>query len=128
MVITGFVCFFQPENYFGLNPEMYTVLVLVCALVLDTILDNLVAVRIYGRSLGLHPAAILITALIGARMIGFTGLVLAAPVLATLRLLGRYITRKMFNIDPWLEPDVDLPPMEYPWISALNKIRHWLKI
>lgn len=127
LIVTGLVCYFQETNYFGLDASVYTLLIIVCAVLLDTTLDNLVSPRIFGSSLGLHPAAILVTALIGARMIGFTGLILAAPVLATLQFLGRYVIRKMFNIDPWLEPDVDVPPIEYPWVSVIQRVRSLLR-
>jgi hypothetical protein len=41
--------------------------------------------------------------------------VLAAPVLATILLLGRYVGRKMFDLPPW--PVVEAPPkkVEPPW-------------
>ena len=127
LVVTGLVCYFQASNYFGLDAPLYTLLIIVCAILLDTTLDNLITPRIFGNSLGIHPAAILVAALIATRMIGFTGLILAAPVLATLQFLGRYVIRKMFNIDPWLEPDVDLPPIEYPWVSLIQRLKSLLR-
>jgi hypothetical protein len=33
------------------------------------------------------------------------GVVIAAPFLATLRLAVRYIYRKMFDLDPWPDPE-----------------------
>jgi predicted PurR-regulated permease PerM len=127
LIVTGLVCYFQASNYFGLDAPLYALLIIVCAVLLDTTLDNMIAPRIFGSSLGLHPAAILVTALISTRLIGFTGLILAAPVLATLQFLGRYVIRKMFNIDPWLEPDVDLPPIEYPWVSLLQRLKSLIR-
>ncbi len=99
--VTGLVTFFQGQNYFGLLPWQYTVLVLVLCIVVDQIFDNLVSPRLVGQSLGVHPAAVLIAAFIAASLIGLIGLILAAPVLATLTLLGRYAARKMLDLDPW---------------------------
>lgn len=99
------VTLFQPENHFGLNSSQYTGLVVVVALVVDQVLDNLVAPRILGETLGVHPAAVLLAAIVALNLLGLVGVVLAAPVLATLTLVGRYILRKMLDLDPWPEPE-----------------------
>jgi H+/gluconate symporter-like permease len=52
-------------------------------------------------ALEVHPAAILVAALIGANLIGITGMILAAPVLATLQVLFRYMLSKLFDRNPW---------------------------
>jgi hypothetical protein len=44
---------------------------------------------------------VLVAALIAANLIGVVGVLLAAPVLASLNLIGRYTLRKMFDLDPW---------------------------
>jgi predicted PurR-regulated permease PerM len=127
LLVTGLVAYFQPGNYFNLQPEYYTALILVCAMLSDAIWDQLVAPRIMGQALGLHPAAIMVMAIISTQLIGLIGLVLAAPVLASLLLLGRYVSRKMLNMDPWLEPDMDTRTIEYPWVSLGNRVKSWLK-
>ena len=112
--VTVLVAFFQGGNYFGLIPLHYAILVVACALLLDQIFDNLIGPRIMGKSLGVHPAAVLVTAIICANLIGIIGLVLAAPVLASLKVLGRYITRKMLDLDPWADPKEEEKPHSHP--------------
>jgi predicted PurR-regulated permease PerM len=125
-LITALVTFFQAGNYFHLEPWAYTLMVLVICIVVDQIIDNLVAPRIIGQSLGLHPAAVMVVALISARLIGLVGLVLAAPVLATGKLIGRYALRKMFDQDPWPEPEGHTKPFAIPRIGRLyNRLRLW---
>ena len=126
-VVTFLVAFFQGENYFGLVAYQYAILVVVSAFILDQIFDNLVSPRLLGQALGVHPAGVLIAAIIAANLIGIIGLVLAAPVLATLRLLGRYIARKMFDLDPWPEPEARPPGavLEIPWARWLRRIKAW---
>ena len=58
-------------------------------------------------ALAVHPAAILVAALVGANLIGITGMILAAPVLATIQLLFRYVFRKLFDRDPWEGIDLE---------------------
>ena len=76
-------------------------LVLGCCLALNQVFDSYITPRVMGHTLGVHPAGVLIAAIIATDLIGLVGLVLAAPVLATVTLLGRYIIRKMLDMDPW---------------------------
>ncbi|MGD8455923.1 MAG: AI-2E family transporter [Anaerolineales bacterium] len=104
---TGVVAFFQlGGNYFGLEQFTYALIVVVAAVLLDQLFDGFVAPRILGSTLGVHPAAVLVTAIIAARILGFVGLLLAAPVLASLRLLLRYTVLKMLDQNPWSEPEI----------------------
>ena len=102
--ITAIVTFLQPSNYFGLQPIFFTLLVLVCCVILNQIVDNFIYPRLMGSRLGIHPAGILIAAIVVTDWIGLVGLLLAAPVLATITLLARYIGHKMFDMDPWNDP------------------------
>ena len=113
--VLGIVTFFQTSNYFGLEPLAYTLLVLGLCILVDQIFDYIVTPRIIGETLGLHPAGMLVAAIVAARWLGIVGLVLAAPVLATLMLMGRYVGRKMFDLPPW--PAQEEPPKkaEPPW-------------
>ena len=125
-LITALVTFFQPGNYFHMEPLYYTIMVLILCVLLDQIFDNLVSPRIIGQSLGLHPAAVLVVALLSARLIGLVGLLLAAPVLATVKLVGRYSIRKMFDMDPWPEPEGKTQPFGIPWMGRLyQRLRAW---
>lgn len=124
-IVMALVAIFQGSNYFGLQPIQYAVLVVALGLLLDQVMDNLVTPRILGQTLGVHPAAVLIAALIATNLIGIIGLVLAAPVLATMNLLGRYILRKMFDMDPWPPSDHVVQPVELPWVRLIRYIRKW---
>ena len=97
-------------NPFGLKNWVYTAIVVGMTVVIDQIIDNFVAPRIMARTLKVHPAAVLVTALIAASLLGILGVVIAAPFLATFTLLGRYTMRKMLDLDPWPEPETAPPP------------------
>jgi len=51
---------------------------------------------------------------------------LAAPVLATMKLLGRYVTRKMLDMNPWPTPEVTKWPATYPWVSWKQRLKNWI--
>jgi predicted PurR-regulated permease PerM len=103
--VTIIVTLVQGDNYFGLTPVIYTALVVAVALIVDQIFDNIVSPLIFGQALRIHPALLLLGALAAARLFGLIGLLLAAPVIATLKLVGSYTVRKMLDLDPWQELD-----------------------
>jgi predicted PurR-regulated permease PerM len=127
--ITFLVTFFQGANYFGLEPIYYSLLVIGISFTLDQIFDNLVSPRIMGQSLGVHPAAVLVAAIISASLIGIVGVVLSAPVLASLKLIGQYVAKKMFDQEPWSE---EHPPPSAETDRLLKKVwfrfRAWWRL
>jgi predicted PurR-regulated permease PerM len=121
------VAYTQGGNYFGMQPLFYGLMVVVICIVVDQILDQLVTPRFMGQTLGLHPAAVLVSAIVATNLIGIIGLVLAAPVLATITLISRYVLRKMLDLDPWPPSDVEIRPLEFPLRRWLYRLRAWLR-
>jgi predicted PurR-regulated permease PerM len=127
--VLGLVTFLQPGNYFGLAPWQFTLLVLAAAVIVDQIFDNLISPRVFGQTLGIHPAAVLIAAIVMANLIGLLGLILAAPTVATLKLLGRYVMRKMLDIDPWPLVRPQERVISSPaHVRILRRLRAWYKM
>jgi len=123
-VVMGVVTFFQPFKPFDLNPLLYTVIVVVITLSVDQVIDTLITPRIMARTLKVHPAAVLVAALIAANLLGLLGVVIAAPFLATILLLGRYVMRKMFELDPWPPVETELQPsVGMEWIARIKRLR-----
>ncbi|HEX6270622.1 MAG TPA: AI-2E family transporter [Anaerolineales bacterium] len=126
-VVMGLVTFLQPFKPFGLNPLLYTAIVVIAALIVDQIMDNLVTPRIMARTLKVHPAAVLVAALIAANLLGLLGVVIAAPFLATIMLLGRYVMRKMFDLDPWPPIETELhPSVGMEWVARIKQLQRSL--
>lgn len=125
-VVLALVTLFQGGNYFQLQPFYYALLVIALSLIMDLVYDNLVSPRIMGKSLGVHPAAVLVVAIIAANLIGLIGLLLAAPALASFTLVGRYIVQKMFDRDPWADMQIPIEPMGFPALGKLaGNFSHW---
>jgi predicted PurR-regulated permease PerM/GNAT superfamily N-acetyltransferase len=99
------VALFQMDNWLGLAPTTYTIVVAAAALLLQQIEANVLGPRIMSRHLRLNPAALILATFIGASLAGVPGLLLAGPMLATLRLFGRYFYAKLFDLPPW--PDLE---------------------
>jgi len=122
-VVLGLVSYFQVGNIFGLSPLGFTLLVIVVAVLIDQVFNNLINPRVMATALKVHPAFVLIAALVAANLLGVIGVIVAAPLLATFQLFGAYLVRKMLDRDPWPpEEDVTPPP---PTPKFQKKIRQW---
>lgn len=100
-LIGTLVALFQGSNWLGLDPIWYAVVVGATYLILQQIQGYVFWPRIMGGSLNLHPLIIIVGALVMAQLVGVVGLMLAAPLIATLMVFGRYVFRKLFDLDPW---------------------------
>ncbi len=69
----------------GLQGFVPAVQVLVASVIYQQIIDNIVAPRLRGDFTGLNPIWIIISLLIGGRVAGFVGVVLAMPIAATIK-------------------------------------------
>jgi len=128
VVTAGLVALLQGGNYFNLKPVVYALIIVAMIFIIDFIFDNLINPSLLGRSLGVHPAAVLIAALIAAQLIGIIGLVLVTPVLATIKLLGHYVIRKMLDMDPWADLKTTPAPVVSPWQPIRRRIKAWWRI
>jgi predicted PurR-regulated permease PerM len=97
----GLVAYFQGTTVLGLSPTAYALIIVAAAYIIDNSIDMILSPRLMADALRLHPAAVMITALIALNLLGFMGLILAAPTLATFMLLINYAIAKILDIDPW---------------------------
>ncbi len=62
--------------------------VLITAIILGQINENVVAPRLLGGMTGLNPAVVLVALLVGAKVAGFLGLILAVPTASFIKRIG----------------------------------------
>lgn len=105
MVPAVLVALFQGSSFLPMSNFWFAVLVAGLYIVIQQIEGNLLLPRILGRSLNLHPLLVLIGIIVGGSMAGILGMLLAAPVLATLRIVGRYVFCRLYDHDPFVEPE-----------------------
>jgi len=53
-----------------------------------------------GESLDIHPLVVFIAMLAGGILAGFFGVLLASPIVATMRLVGGYVYSKVIEVAP----------------------------
>lgn len=120
-VVMALVTFFQTNHPFGMSALAYMAMVVIITSVIDQIIDSFITPRIMASTLKVHPAAVLVAALIAANLLGILGVVIAAPFLASFTLLGKYTMRKLFDLDPWPEAEEQpAPPLGAEWIARIK--------
>lgn len=123
-IVAAMVAFLQPSNYLGLEPWVFALVVILIMFLIQQVENNVLVPRIVGGALDLHPLVIIIGVFMGASLAGLIGAILAAPVLATIKLLGSYAWRKMFDLPPFPEPE---EPYPRPATTTLSRPWRWLR-
>jgi predicted PurR-regulated permease PerM len=100
----------------------FAVLVAGIYVLIQQVENNYLVPRIIGGSVQLHPMVVIVGALAGARLGGVLGIFLAAPVLATVRVLLSYIYRKLLDLDPFTEPVTSGSPPTPPESVDLRRV------
>ena len=119
------VALFQGTTIFGLQPFAYVLIIVGISWLTDVIMDNLVVPRVMGDALEVHPAAVMVAAIVFGTIFGIIGIILAAPVLATAQLFGQYVFNKMFDLDPWKEIELRKTKEEKP-PGRINTLIYYL--
>ena len=75
--------------------------------------------RVVGRRVNLHPGIVFVGAILGAVEFGLLGVMLAAPVLASARVLARYFLRRLTDQEPFPE-EVEATPDAIRWRGMMR--------
>ncbi len=100
---TVFIAFIQGSDVLHISNTWFAVVVVGVNTLLQQLENNFLVPRIMGQSLNLHPVVVLIAAIIGARLGGVLGILLAAPVTATLRVFVEYTYYRLLDLPPFPE-------------------------
>ncbi len=113
------VALFQDTNIFGLDPFTYALIILGVGIVIQQIENSVLVPRIVGDALDLHPITVMVVALMGATLAGLLGVMLSAPVAATVKLIGGYVWSKLLDLEPFPD-DVEEEEKE-TFLGALRR-------
>jgi predicted PurR-regulated permease PerM len=91
----------------AVGPFWFPIIVLGLYFLIQQLENNFLVPRIIGRSLNLHALIVFIGALAGASIAGVLGILLAAPILASGRIIIKYIYHKLLDLPPFPEEEVD---------------------
>jgi predicted PurR-regulated permease PerM len=99
-VISVLVALFQGSNGWGLTPFGFALVVAGASILIQQIENNVLVPRIIGHSLDLNPLVVILALLAAGSLAGVLGLLLAAPAVATLKLVFSYLYWKTVGVQP----------------------------
>ncbi|MBM4464607.1 MAG: AI-2E family transporter [Chloroflexi bacterium] len=94
------IAYFQGSTHLPISNDWFAILVIGLYVVIQQVENNFLVPRIIGHSLNLHPLVVIIGAIAGASLAGMLGIFLAAPILASLRVVGNYVYCKLLDLEP----------------------------
>jgi len=116
LVIASLLALFAGSTWLPLPNWIFMLMIIGLHLVYQQFDLNYLIPRIIGRSVHLHPAIVILGIVAGAVFAGVLGVLLAAPTIASLRVLVRYIYANLFDLDPFQVPVAPpLPPPNPQW-------------
>ena len=128
LVPAALVALFQGSSFLPLGNFWFAMLVIGLYVVIQQIEGNVLVPRILGRSLNLHPLVVLIGIIVGGSLAGILGMLLAAPVLATLRVVGRYLFCRLYDRDPFSEPEEEEAEPPKPGLVKRVCVAAWCQL
>jgi predicted PurR-regulated permease PerM len=108
-IISVLVAIFQGSNPWGLSPFGFALIVAGASILIQQIENNILVPRIIGHSLDLNPLVVVLALLVAGKLAGIVGLLLAAPAVATLKLIVGYLYWKTVGVQAAI-PQVPVAP------------------
>jgi predicted PurR-regulated permease PerM len=116
LIIASLLALFAGSTWLPLPNWIFMLMIIGLHLVYQQFDLNYLIPRIIGRSVHLHPAVVILGIVAGAVFAGVLGVLLAAPTIASLRVLARYVYANLFDVDPFQAPIAPpLPPPNPQW-------------
>jgi len=101
MVTAALLMLFHGSTWLPIPAWAAAALIVGIHLVFQQVDLNILIPRLVGRRVRLHPIVVIIGVLSGAAVAGILGVLLAAPVIATAVLIGRYLKANLYDEDPF---------------------------
>jgi len=97
MIPAVLIALLRGSTLWTIDPLLFALIVVGAYVVIQQLENNLIVPKVIGESVDLPPVVILIGALAGASLAGVLGIFLAAPVLATARVVAKFLLRKLLE-------------------------------
>jgi predicted PurR-regulated permease PerM len=101
LFVASLLVFFRGSTWLPLQNWLVMVILIGLHLIFEQVDLNFLIPRIIGRRVRLHPLVVILGIIIGAVLAGVLGVVLAAPSIASIRVIGRYVYARLFDLDPY---------------------------
>ncbi len=130
IVLAGLLALLGGSTWIPVPNWIFALIVLGLHLVYTQFDMNYLIPAIIGRRVHLPPIVVILGIVVGALVAGVLGVVLAAPTIASLRVLSRYIYAQLVDMDPFplsAQKSEALPPPNPRWwrLRPLKFRRPW---
>jgi predicted PurR-regulated permease PerM len=116
LTIAALLSLFLGSTWIPLPNWIFTLIVIGLHLFFQQFDLNYLIPRVIGRRLHLPPLVVILGIVGGALLAGVLGVVLAAPTIASARVVGRYLYMNLLDLQPLPAPVAeDLPPPNPRW-------------
>ncbi len=116
LVTATIIALFAGSTWMQIPNWVFALVIIGLHLVFQQFDLNYLIPRVIGRQVHLPPLVVILGIVAGAAMAGVLGVALAAPTIASARVLGRYIFANLFDLDPFpTEVASPLPPPDPRW-------------
>jgi len=109
LIVALALALIEGSTYLPVSNVVFALIVVATNLIFTKFDLNYLIPKIVGSRVRLHPVAVIIGIIVGATVAGVLGIALAAPTIATLRVIGRYIRAKMLDLNPF--PELESAPV-----------------
>lgn len=125
MVIAALLALFQPVNIWGLSPLAFSAVIIAIFIVIQQIENTILVPRVIGENLNLPPLLVFLAVLAGGVVGGLVGILLAAPILATLRLILGYIYFKVVDLEERPGPALEVRLPSQRLARMRRRLKDW---
>jgi predicted PurR-regulated permease PerM len=101
LFVASLLVFFRGSTWLPLQNWLVMVILIGLHLIYEQVDLNFLIPRIIGRRVHLHPLVVILGIIVGAVLAGVLGVVLAAPSISSIRVIGRYVYARLFDLDPY---------------------------
>jgi predicted PurR-regulated permease PerM len=116
LTIASILAFFIGSTWLPIPNWAFMLIVIGLHLIFEQFDLNYLIPRIIGRRVHLPPLVVILGIVAGAVLAGVLGILLAAPTIASARVLGRYVYANLFDLDPFPNTSTSpLPPPNPRW-------------
>ncbi len=116
LVIAAILSFFLGSTWIPIPHWVFMLIIIGLHLIFEQFDLNYLIPRVVGRRVHLPPLVVILGIVSGAILAGILGIPLAAPTIASFRVIGRYIFANLFDME-WTPVSVvqPLPPPKTYW-------------
>jgi hypothetical protein len=104
------VALLQGSDTLAVSHFIFALIIIVFYIVVNFFENTVVVPRVMGESVKLHPLVVILGVLVGASTWGILGALLAAPVIASGRVIFSYLYRHVIGVHPF--PPARLKPVD----------------